>query len=184
MERFTPTLSHGLYVVTGIMASGKSTIAQLLAENAEKSVHLRGDNFRRMIVRGREDMAVNPSDEALRQLRLRYRLAARVADAYVDAGFTVVLQDNYIGHEINTLLETIESTPLYLITLNPSRETVMQREWQRAKKGYHSFDVASLYDTLQIENPKIGLWVDSSRQSPEETAAEILRRVSNEGRIR
>ncbi len=184
MERFTPTLSHGLYVVTGIMASGKSTIAQMLAEQAEKSVHVRGDSFRRMIVQGREDMQVNPGEEALSQLRLRYRLAARVADDYYDAGFTVVLQDNYIGHEINTLLDEIKSIPLYLITLNPSREAVMEREWQRAKKGYTSYNVAGLYETLQIENPQIGLWVDSTRQRPEETTAEILRRVANEGRIR
>jgi hypothetical protein len=35
----------------------------------------------------------HPPAEALRQLRLRYALAAQVADGYADAGFTVVLQD-------------------------------------------------------------------------------------------
>ena len=42
-------------VVTGIQAAGKSTIAQALAERLERSVHLRGDVFRRMIVSGRAD---------------------------------------------------------------------------------------------------------------------------------
>lgn len=184
MSNLKPKLLPGLYVVTGIMASGKSTIAQLLAEAAGKSVHLRGDSFRRMIVNGREDMKANPSEEALMQLRLRYKLAAEVADRYIDAGFTVVLQDNYIGHEAHVLLDTVKSKPLYFITLNPSREAIMEREWQRAKKGYTNFDVGPLYETLQIENPQIGLWVDSSKQSPEETTAEILRRVEVEGRIR
>ena len=37
-------------LITGVMASGKSTIAQLLAEKLPKAVHLRGDTFRKMIV--------------------------------------------------------------------------------------------------------------------------------------
>jgi dephospho-CoA kinase len=73
-------------VVTGIQAAGKSTVAQALAERLERSVHLRGDLFRRMIVNGRADMgAAEPPAEALRQLRLRYRPAAAAADRYAGA---------------------------------------------------------------------------------------------------
>jgi hypothetical protein len=43
-------------LVTGIQASGKSTIAHLLAGRLPKSVHVRGDLFRRMIINGRADM--------------------------------------------------------------------------------------------------------------------------------
>lgn len=43
-------------VVTGIQAAGKSTVAQALAERLDRSVHLRGDLFRKMIVNGRADM--------------------------------------------------------------------------------------------------------------------------------
>ena len=39
------------------MAAGKSTIAQALAERLPKSVHLRGDLFRRMIVNGQAEMS-------------------------------------------------------------------------------------------------------------------------------
>ena len=38
-----------IILITGIMAAGKSTIAQALAEALPKSVHLRGDVFRRII---------------------------------------------------------------------------------------------------------------------------------------
>lgn len=41
-----------IIVITGVMASGKSTVAQALAERLPNSVHLRGDVFRRMIVNG------------------------------------------------------------------------------------------------------------------------------------
>ena len=88
-----------IYLITGVMASGKSTTAELLARKYLRAVHLRGDIFRKMIVSGREEMAENPSDEAVRQLHLRYELAAEAARRYWEAGFTVVLQDNYYGEE-------------------------------------------------------------------------------------
>jgi adenylylsulfate kinase-like enzyme len=68
-----------IWIITGLMAAGKSTIAQALAERLPRSVHLRGDAFRKMIVRGREDMTVQASAEALAQLKLRHRLACDVA---------------------------------------------------------------------------------------------------------
>ncbi len=42
-------MKRAIYLITGVMASGKSTVAQLLASRLEKGVHLRGDLFRRMI---------------------------------------------------------------------------------------------------------------------------------------
>ena len=69
-------LDRAIYLVTGVMASGKSTVAQLLASRMEKGVHLRGDVFRRMMLSGCAEMSAHPSDEALRQLHMRYRLTA------------------------------------------------------------------------------------------------------------
>src|SRR5690349_1261468 len=93
MEITTPSI----IIITGIMASGKSTVAQALAERLPISVHLRGDVFRRMIVNGRAEMTPPLSDEATAQLRLRYQLAAQAAHSYCQAGFTVVYQDIIIG---------------------------------------------------------------------------------------
>lgn len=59
---------RGIFLITGVMASGKSTVAQLLAEKFDKGVHLRGDTFRRMIVSGREEMLPDSEGEAVRQL--------------------------------------------------------------------------------------------------------------------
>ncbi|UUZ82018.1 zeta toxin family protein [Paenibacillus sp. P26] len=67
---------RGIFLISGIMASGKSTVAQSLAEEMDKSVHVRGDVFRRMIVSGRAEMVPEAPEEALSQLKLRYRLAA------------------------------------------------------------------------------------------------------------
>ena len=69
------------------MAAGKSTTAEALALKLDKCVHLRGDVFRRMIASGREEMSAAPSEEAVRQLHLRYRLTAEAAKTYFDGGF-------------------------------------------------------------------------------------------------
>lgn len=87
-------MNQKMYLITGLMASGKSTVSELLAESLEKCVHFRGDVFRKMIVSGREDMSDSPSEEAIRQLHLRYKLTADVAKSYFEDGFSVVIQDS------------------------------------------------------------------------------------------
>jgi cytidylate kinase len=69
-------------VITGIMAAGKSTVAQILAERLPRSVHVRGDVFRRMIISGRAEPTLSGSAEEEAQLTLRYRLSAQAADTY------------------------------------------------------------------------------------------------------
>lgn len=128
-----------VYVLAGVMASGKSTVAELMAKRLTPGVHLRGDVFRRMIVSGREEMSERASAEALRQLDLRYRLTAPAAKGYHDAGFTVVVQDNYYGEKLPLMLELLQPVPARAIVLCPDVETVRRRERGRHKTGYTGF---------------------------------------------
>ncbi|MFD0854673.1 AAA family ATPase, partial [Actinomadura adrarensis] len=57
-------LPQAVVLITGIQAAGKSTVAQSLAERLSRSVHVRGDVFRRMVVGGRADMSPDPPPEA------------------------------------------------------------------------------------------------------------------------
>lgn len=171
-------------IITGVMASGKSTIAQLLAERLERGVHLRGDTFRRMIVTGREEFLPNPSPEAVRQLQLRYQISASVADLYVKAGFNVVVQDIIVGPMLKEFIDSIQSSPVFLVVLSPNEKTIMEREESRRKTGYGLWTVAELNKMLQVDTPKIGMWLDTSELTPEETVEEILMRAGSEGMIR
>ena len=172
------SLEGMIYLITGVMASGKSTVAQLLALRMEKGVHLRGDAFRKMIVSGREEMSENPSEEAFRQLRLRYRLAADAARTYRENGFTVVLQDNYYGQELPRMLDLLKGCPVRTVVLCPDVETVKRREASRGKVGYTGFTVEALYEGFLRETPRIGFWLDNTNQTPEETAEAILKHFS------
>ncbi|WP_324193143.1 zeta toxin family protein [Nocardia nova] len=48
-------MTSAVYLITGIQAAGKSTVAQALAERLPRSAHVRGDVFRRF-VRPRRDV--------------------------------------------------------------------------------------------------------------------------------
>ena len=177
-------------LITGIQAAGKSTVAQAVAERRDLSVHLRGDVFRRMIVNGRASMGpADPPQEAVRQLRLRHRLAAQAADGYAEAGFTVVLQDIVLGGYLAEMVAAIRSRPLYVVVLAPRPAIVAEREaarrLARGKTAYKPGDEgpAELDAHLRRETPKIGLWLDTSELSLEQTVAELLARVWAEARV-
>jgi cytidylate kinase len=173
-------MEKAIYVITGVMASGKSTVAEALARSMEKCVHLRGDVFRKMIVTGREEMCESPSKEALNQLDMRYSITAKTAIEYYNNGFSVVVQDNFLGKKLLFFLELLKQYPTFVIVLNPDINTIEQREQKRDKKGYVGFSVESLYKIFIEETPKIGLWLDTTNMSIEETVDEILRRADNE----
>lgn len=172
-------MKRAIYLITGVMASGKSTVAEFLASQMDKGVHLRGDVFRRMIVSGRAEMTSNPSEEAMGQLHLRYRLAADVAKTYYDAGFSVVLQDNYYGLELPRVLKLLDDYPVNTIVLCPNVETVKKREDIRDKTGYVGFTVEELYEGFMKDTPRLGFWIDTSKLSPDQTVDAILKHFGN-----
>ena len=167
-------MKQKIYLITGLMASGKSTVSDLLAKSIEKCVHLRGDVFRKMIISGRENMSATPSAEAVRQLYLRYKLTADAARSYFDNGFSVVIQDNYYGDELNRMINYLHKYPVEVVVLCPDVETIKERERYREKTGYSGFTVETLYDTFMQTTPRIGFWLDNSNQTPQQTAETIL----------
>ncbi|MFI6011514.1 AAA family ATPase [Streptomyces sp. NPDC051243] len=168
----------GVVLVTGVMAAGKSTVAQALAERLPRAAHVRGDAFRRMIVSGRVEYDPGAEgadgDEGEAQLRLRYRLSVAAADGYAEAGFTAVVQDVVLGPELAAYVRLVRTRPLYVVVLAPSAAAVAAREAGRAKTGYGAWTVERLDAELRARTPRIGLWVDSSELTVGETVEAIL----------
>lgn len=163
-----------LILITGIMAAGKSTVAQRLAERLPKSVHLRGDLFRRMIVNGQAEMDLELSSEAVKQLHLRYQIAATVASLYLQAGFSVVYQDIIIGNDLAEMVQALQPYPLHVVVLCPKPEVVAAREAGRSKTGYNSFSAEAFDRVFRAETPRLGLWLDTSTLTVDETVDHIL----------
>ncbi len=174
-----PLIEPSIILITGIMASGKSTIAQALAERLPKSVHLRGDSFRRMIVNGRAALQPPFTEEDFRQLHLRYHLSAGAADQYCAAGFTVVYQDVIVGPLLQDVVDGLRAKgkPLYTVVLAPAPEVVAQREAGRGKVGYVGWTPADFDRELRANTPRLGLWLDTSALTVRQTVDAILAQI-------
>jgi chloramphenicol 3-O-phosphotransferase len=172
------SLDDSVVLVTGPMASGKSTVAKALAATFPKGVHVEGDVFRRFVVSGRHDMTPEPTDAARAQLRLRYRLSAEVAEHYARTGYTVVVEDVVAGPLLREFVSLFTHRPLHLVVLMPNEEAIAQREADRAALGYADWTVRRLHGVFAEETERLGLWLDTSTQTPEQTVREILSRAS------
>lgn len=162
------------FVITGMQAAGKSTVADLLARRFKRGVHVPGDSIRSMVVRGREDMTALVSAEARRQLLLRYDASLAVACRYRDAGFTVVVEDVIIGEMLEQFLALVPWPKFHLVVLNPDRQEIMLREQGRNKLAYgRNWSIDGLAQVL-ADTPRKGFWLNSTGQSAQQTVDSIL----------
>ncbi|MEO3978181.1 AAA family ATPase [Streptomyces sp. CAU 1734] len=171
--------ASSVVLITGIMAAGKSTVAQALAERLPRAVHIRGDGFRRMIVSGRVEMGDEDEREALAQLRLRHRLSAQAADTCAQAGWTAVVQDIVIGPDLAAYAAMVRTRPFHVVVLAPSPATVQAREAARPKTGYGpgGWTPEVMDRILREGTPRTGLWLETTGQSPAETVDTVLSRL-------
>ena len=169
-----------IIVVTGIQAAGKSTIARLLALRFALGAHVEADVLQQMIVSGGEWVREigEPSGEAARQLRLRLKHMCLLGRSFFEAGFTVVLDDIILGDRWRELQEDLHGVPFSLVALAPSAGVVaQQRDVGRSKQPLGEAWATYLDEILRTTMAGVGLWVDSSDQTPEETVDYILQHL-------
>jgi chloramphenicol 3-O-phosphotransferase len=185
----TKDTRRGVVLVTGAQAAGKSTVGRLLAERFDRGAFIEGDLMWKLVVSGAQDMGGDrPSDEAVRQYLLRLRHGAMLGDSLFESGFTAVHADIVMGESMPPYLEMVRSRPRYVVMLRPSIESVVARERARPKTAYRDLGptledaVRTFYGWIDATE-RVGLWLDSSEQTPDETVDEIMSRVWTEGLV-
>jgi predicted kinase len=174
------------FLLTGIPGAGKTTVSWELAQRFPRAAHISTDILGAMILSGRvpprarEDEPPLPSAEGSgegdRQLLLRARSASLLGDSFFRAGFTPIIDDVVVRRlQLDYYMQHLSSRPLVPVVLAPRREIIIARARGRAahKQGLVE-EWLFLEDTLRSELADVGVWIDTSAQTPSQSAETIL----------
>jgi chloramphenicol 3-O-phosphotransferase len=180
---------RAFFAVAGTSGAGKTTVASMLARRFERGVHVSADTLQKMIVSGGEWPIASQTNantdlegEAATQLRLRLHNMCLLGRSFYEAGFTVVLDDIIVGSRMQHLLDELTDVDFMFVMLTPSLETVRDRERQRGTQLWREWEWLS--ESVERTTPRVGLWLDTSAQTAEETVDEIMRRAWAEALVR
>ena len=170
-------------VVVGAQAAGKSSVARALAARFEHGAYIEGDVLWKMVVGGARDMSPDAHAEAERQLELRYRHGAMLCESFVSEGYVAVHAENIYGTAVERHVRSLRC-PRSLVVLRPRPDVIAQRERDRGTTAYERWiptggsllDAVIRFDVWVAETPRIGLWIDSSDLTIDETVDEVLDR--------
>jgi adenylylsulfate kinase-like enzyme len=173
----------GVLLISGIPGAGKTTVASLIASLLPSSALIHGDKVHELVASGRVYPGIQPGPEADRQLLLRDRNIAALTNNLVKAGFTTVIDDVVVYKpRLERLLELITARPVHMAMLAPRIDVAEERDRLRPEKTvFHLW--SHLDAVMRVDMAGTGYWIDSSQHTPEETAAEVMRRVWTEGLV-
>lgn len=109
------------------------------------------------------------------QLLLRYEAALAVAATYLRAGFDAVVEDVIMGPVLRDFLRLVPVQDVHLVFLDPDSRAVAERDRNRSKTAYgERWNVEELRSVLRGHTSHLGLWVDSTDLTADQTVDRIL----------
>jgi hypothetical protein len=88
-----------------------------------------------------------------------------------------VLEDVVAGPMLADVAALVHTRPLHVVVLMPGIDAIRARDAGRSESGYVRWPVESLHAVFAEQTPRIGHWLDTSEQTPEQTVLAILAAV-------
>lgn len=163
-----------IWIINGIPGVGKSTTAHALAARHERGIHIEGDKLQEFIVSGSVPPGGQPSQEEKRQIHLNVRNQCLLARSFAGEKFIPVLDYVVVNRaRVEEYHQHLMGLSLHLVTLAPGALVAVERDRRRPQKTVAA-RWTHLDEMIRAELNGVGLWIDNSTLSVEETVSHIL----------
>jgi predicted kinase len=167
-------------IVSGPAASGKTTVAQLVASTFERSVHVEADRFFGFVVGG----YVDPWDrEAHEQNTVVMEIACDAARRYAEAGYLTVLDGMFIpGWFYEPVRDRLSAASLDVsaVIIRPPRATALERGRARVPpKLLDDAVLEHLWRAFEDLGPLEDHVIENDTDAPAATAEAVVRRLAD-----
>jgi guanylate kinase len=159
------SISQKIYVVSGPIASGKSTTCKILRDKIKNSVLADGDEIKAA-------MTFKPEIEWSEQIRSTWQSIISTAKSAISDGYDVVI-DYVVENELEMLKQEFQQFDLKYIVLLPSKSILKKRLRDRGDTEYATRQL-KLIEVISSNPENDDYIIDNSALTAEETAQVIL----------
>jgi chloramphenicol 3-O-phosphotransferase len=168
-----------IFLISGMPAVGKSSVAHALLQRFERGVHLPVDDLRAMVVSGMVHPVPTWTDAAAAQFALARANAVQMALRYSAAGYAVAIDDVLLSYDFDAdYAPHFQGQQPQRVLLLPRLEVALQRNASRTNKDFHPDTLVGVITHLHAQYSSMNAcgWqvLDSSDMTVEETVDAIL----------
>jgi chloramphenicol 3-O-phosphotransferase len=176
MTSFSDPSTPFIALVSGPPGAGKSTIARLVADEAEPSVHMEADEFWHFIRRG---FAEPWLPESRWQNQVVVQAVARAAESFAAGGFAVVVDWVLGPWHLEQFLSCLTTPGLGVayVVLRPRLDVALQRATGRPDRPLREHPVRKMHSEFADLGAYEAHALDTSELGIEDTARLVLERL-------